>query len=122
MARASYSDEVKAQAMAALLAGQSINAVSRQYNIPKGTIGSWKDRDIDNVAKNATQKESLDNLLFSYVEESIKTLKAQVIIFRDESWIKRQSASELAILHGVITDKAIRLLEAAAQANDSGAE
>lgn len=122
MARASYSDEVKAQAMAALLAGQSINAVSRQYNIPKGTIGSWKDRDIDNVAKTATQKESLDNLLFDYVQESLKTLKAQVIIFRDESWIKRQSASELAILHGVITDKAIRLLEASAQANDASAE
>jgi transposase-like protein len=122
MARASYSDEVKAQVMAALLAGQSVNAVAREYNIPKGTVSSWKDRDVPNVAKDATQKESLDNLLFGYVQESLKTLKAQVIIFSDESWIKRQSASELAILHGVITDKAIRLLEAAAQANESGAE
>lgn len=122
MARASYSDETKAQVMAALLTGQSINAVAKEYKIPKQTISNWKNRDKPGVPKDDTQKESLDNLLFNYVQESLKTLTAQVIIFSDESWIKRQSASELAILHGVITDKAIRLLEAAAQANGAGAE
>ena len=32
--------------------------------------------------------------------------------FGDPEWLKKQSAGELAVLHGVAVDKGIRLLEA----------
>lgn len=52
------------------------------------------------------------------------TLREQVKVFRDPNWLKQQSASEAAVLHGVIADKQIRLLEALADdaEGDAGAD
>ena len=115
MARTSYSDETKAAVMAALLAGQSVSAVARQYSLPKGTVSSWRQQAQKKVqvASDTTQKStSLDDLLLAYVQENLTTLREQAKFFRDSNWLRRQSASEAAVLHGVIADKTVRLLEA----------
>ncbi len=113
MARATYSDETKAQVMAALLTGQSVSSVAREYNLPKGTVSAWRKRDLEQVAADATQKGTpIDELLSEYLHESLITLREQAKFFRNEKWLERQDASSTAVLHGVITDKAIRLLEA----------
>lgn len=123
MARREYSEETKAQVMAALLAGQSVNSAAREYQIPKGTISHWRNTATGKVAESAaaadlsesdrTQKSaSLDELLLSYVETNLVTLREQAEFFRDRQWLTRQQASELAVLHGVIADKTIRILEA----------
>jgi transposase-like protein len=39
-----YSEEIKAAVMAALLTGQSVSEVAKEYKIPEGTIYSWKSR------------------------------------------------------------------------------
>ena len=49
-----------------------------------------------------------------YLRELLVTTRAQLKVFRDESWLAKQAASEAAVLHGVLTDKAIRLREALA--------
>lgn len=51
------------------------------------------------------------SLLAEYLEGTIITLREQAKFFRTKEWLKRQSASEIAALHGVCADKAIRLLE-----------
>lgn len=107
---AKYSDEVKAAAMAALLAGQSINQVAREYNIPKGTVSYWKNNRVGR--ENSTQKPEIAELLLEYLQTNLEALQAQAEQFSNPDWLKRQNASEAAILHGVMTDKAIRLLEA----------
>ncbi len=38
MSRRNYSIGLKAAAMAALLEGQSVSAVAKEYDIPKGTV------------------------------------------------------------------------------------
>lgn len=111
-----YSDEVKAQALAALLAGQSFTQVSVAFGIPAGTLKSWKSRDVagldhPDASGATTKKERIGDLLLEYLEENLTTLKEQVKVFRDETWLKNQSASEAAVLHGVLADKAVRLLE-----------
>ena len=122
MARATYSDETKAQVMAALLTGQSINAVAREYKIPKQTISNWKNRDKPGVPRDDTQKAAeIEDLLSGYLKENLKTLRAQAEFFREETWLKKQEASQLAVLHGVLSDKAIRLLEAFGDEPESGA-
>lgn len=116
-----YSEHIKAQALAALLAGQTPAQVAATFGIPVGTLRSWKSRQRggDGVAAVATQKkERIGELLLEYLEEGLTTLREQQKVFRDANWLKEQSASEAAVLHGVIADKTIRLLEALADTGD----
>jgi transposase-like protein len=112
---AEHSADVKAAAMAALLAGQSVSSVARDYHIPKGTVSGWKDqavRDATQVATPPTQKAAIGELVLGYLEANLRALRAQADCFADPEWLKQQQANELAVLHGVMTDKAVRLLEA----------
>ena len=108
-----YPAQVKAQVLAALLEGQSVSKVAKKYKIPLGTVKSWKSREINGSNGVATlKKEQIGELLLSYLGESLVTLRAQVVMFRNEDWLAKQNASDVAVLHGVVTDKAVRLLEA----------
>jgi transposase-like protein len=116
-----YSEQIKAQALAALLAGQAPAQVAATFGIPIGTLKSWKSRQKngDSVATVATEKrERIGDLLLEYLEITLETLKAQQVAFRHEDWLRKQSASEVAVLHGVSFDKAVRLLEGLA--DDAG--
>lgn len=65
------------------------------------------------VAKIATQKrDEIGGLLIEYLHANLSTLRSQQTVFSDPVWLEKQEAGELAVLHGVMTDKAIRLLEA----------
>lgn len=114
--RQQYPEETKAAVMAALLAGQSINQVARDYNIPKGTVSSWWNR---GGREFATQKSDVGDLLMEYLRANLATLRAQTEVFSDREWLEKQPASDLAVLHGVMTDKAIRLLESLAAVRDA---
>ncbi|MBI4916861.1 MAG: helix-turn-helix domain-containing protein [Acidobacteria bacterium] len=113
---ARHEDQTKAAVLAALLSGQGVSEVARKYNIPKQTVSQWK-----HTMLPATSLEELsertqvrfDELLATYLAETLTTLAAQQRHFRDPEWLKKQPAHELAVLHGVSADKAIRILEAA---------
>jgi hypothetical protein len=108
--------EVKTAAVAALLVGQTPAEVAAAYNAPESTVRSWKSRELAGsgalAAAGPEAQEKIGTLLVEYLTESLSTLKEQLRVFSDEAWLKKQSASEAAILHGVIADKALRLLEA----------
>lgn len=112
MARANYDDNVKAAATAALLAGQGVDKVAEEYEIPPSTLRGWKSKAKAEGHVPPQKKEAIGELLVSYLETNLKTLKAQSEFFRDREWLLKQSAQELAILHGVVTDKTVKLLEA----------
>ena len=106
--------------MSALLTGQSVSSVAREYSIPKGTVAYWRAQ--ANGPKVSTQKaERIGELIIEYVEAALVSLKAQVEAVGNEKYITKQAASELAVLHGVIADKAIRILEGIAESGE-GAE
>jgi transposase-like protein len=114
-----YNEHIKAQALAALLTGQSFSEVARAFNIPIGTLKSWKSRSVDvldapDATAATTKRDRIGTLILEYIEEGLTTLREQAKVFRDYDWLQKQSASEVAILHGVIADKQIRLLEALA--------
>ena len=114
-----HSPEVRAAAIAALLAGQSVNAVAKEYNLPKGTVSAWKTRrtaDIcDPSQKTATQKESIGELLNTLVEENLKALIAGARLTQDLTWLRTQGATEVGTLLGITCDKTVRMLEAMAK-------
>ena len=108
-----HSEETKAQVMAALLAGQSINQAAEAYKVPVGTVGFWASQSSTFKEVQTQKRAQLDELITEYVTEAFTTLSVQARHFRDLAWLKEQPADELAVLHGVITDKAIRILSAA---------
>lgn len=119
--RAAIDDATKAAVMAALLAGQSVAEIATEYNINPATVRSWKSRQQngESVAIVATQKkEEIGDLLFDYLQTTLQSLRIQAEHFGDKTWLSRQTADALAVLHGVTVDKAIRLLEALARTDE----
>lgn len=120
-----YSPETKAAVMSALMAGQALTKVAEEWNIPEGTIRSWKSRQYngESVAIVATEKkEEVGELLVSYLQANLDTLRKQSEFFGDKEWLQKQDASAVAVLHGVVADKTIRLLEAMNAASDTDTE
>jgi transposase-like protein len=103
-----YAPEVRAAAMAALLAGQGVNEVAAQYRLPKQTVSRWRKQ----ARTEADRSDDVGALLLAYLRENLITLREQAVTFRDPRWLKRQSAADAGVLHGILTDKAVRLLEA----------
>ncbi len=118
LAKRQYDPETKAAVMAALLTGQSVGALAAEYQIPAATIRSWKARGSGIAGVDQEKKIEIGDLLMAYLRANLAALEAQAEVFADPVWLKKQPASEAAVLHGVMADKAVRLLEAFGR-NDS---
>lgn len=110
--RNQYDDAIKATVMAALLMGQSISHVAAKYKIPRGTVASWSRNLPRNHTVSNEKRERIGSLIIDNVEAEMETTIAMQDVFQDTEWLKKQSASELAVLYGVIKDKTFRVLEA----------
>ena len=100
-----HSLETRAAVMSCLLQGQGVGELAKEYNLPTSTISRWKKEATGGVT------EDVGELLLAYLQENLTTLREQAIVFRDVEWLKGQDASSLGVLHGILTDKAVRLLE-----------
>jgi transposase-like protein len=98
--------------MAALLAGQSVSATAKEYNIPKGTVSSWRKQAAGVVSKVTQKKQDVGELILGLLLAELTTLKQMTEAFADEKWIYKQNAADVAVLYGVMQDKAFRKLEA----------
>lgn len=96
--------------MAALLAGQLPSEVAEQFHLPKSTVRSWA-RKVHQV-RPKKDDTNFGDLVAGYLRADLISLTAQAELFADRAWLEKQSASELAVLHGVSADKAFRLLAA----------
>ena len=117
--RRKYSEETKAQVLAALLAGQSVREAADQYKIPRGTISHWAKGRPRQMETDGDTKKRIGELLISYLEENLTTLAVQARMFRDEEWLKQAHPEQVAVLHGVLSDKAGKILEAFTDDDDS---
>ena len=103
--------------MGCLLEGQSINVVAKKYNLPRGTVASWATRERnamrgDDSMLNGDQRERVGHLVIDNVEAMLETTKKILNVCQDEEWLREQSATEIGVLFGIISDKTYRLLEA----------
>lgn len=112
MAR-SYSDETKAQVMAALLAGQTVREAAEEYEIPRGTVGNWsaKLREAGVPVVPDAKKEEFGALILEKLRCLFVAQAAMTKVFSDREWLKQQDASELAVLYGVLDDKQHRMIQ-----------
>ena len=112
-----HTPETRAAVLAALLAGQSVHKVAEEYKIDRKTIREWR------AAANASPppsppKKDVGELVGGYLEALLDTLRVQAGQFGNAAWLEKQSAADLAVLHGVMADKAFRILAAAEDAGD----
>ena len=108
-----HTNEVRAEVISALLAGQGVNEVSRRYNIPKATVSRIK----NGLALEQLEQKNIADLVEEHLTESLKaaTALAQKVT-SNESWFIKQNAADIGVLYGILTDKSIRILEAAESA------
>lgn len=109
-ARASYSPTVKAQALAALLAGGRPCVVAREHGIPESTVRTWRRR-LRTGRLGRGKNSVVGRHLLGYLEESLRALTVQCQLLADPDRLHELRAGEVAILHGKMFDRSIRILE-----------
>ena len=117
--RAVVSEELKAAVLADCML-LSPATVAAKYGLKANTVRGWKAQECttaltivesDPIAI-AQKKQRITALMLEYLEANLNALVAQAYVSADPTYINRQPAGELAILHGVLADKSIRLLDA----------
>lgn len=114
MGRSTYSDEVKANALGMMFTGNTPNYVSKKLDIPLGTLKGWKSKAIANnpPMEVPTQKNLyLGELIFGVLEKELILLQSIADAASDPEWIHKQSADDLGLFLGIVSDKITRLLE-----------
>jgi transposase-like protein len=110
-----HSAETKAAVIGALLAGQGVNEVAAQFGLNSGLVSRWKatipQDKLQQVA--AQKKERLVDLIEAHLTASLKGAAKCAGQANDDVWRSRQSAENLAVFYGVLSDKAFRLVEVA---------
>lgn len=113
--RTKVPDETKALVLADLVL-MAPSAVAAKYGINPNTVRRWKSENnvtsIAAIIDRSVKKERIGALLVEYLEANLNALIAQAYVTADPNYIVKQSAEDLAILHGVLGDKGLRLLEA----------
>lgn len=123
---ATYPPEIKAQVIAARLAGTSENALVKQFNVPKTTLRFWVKQAELHPKTKALAELDIDAIGMKLIDGSVSAVGAIAGVTLDPTWLRQQNAHDLAILYGVIADKLIRVLGAVKprpeQRNDIPAE
>ena len=103
--------EIKAQVMAALMAGQGVSEVAEAYQVPRQTVQEWYQ---SGQFGDLRQKkgERLQELTFGFLEAILESCTKQAVAVSEKAYIHKQPASEIAVLFGVMADKGFRLLAA----------
>lgn len=119
--RETHDAGTKAAVMAALLTGQSVGATARAYKIPQQTVSDWNAQAkalLTDGKRSEKEKIDIGDRLGTYLRASLDALVVHVEHTKDPAWLRQQDASSLAVLHGVMVDKVVRILEAAEAAHE----
>lgn len=110
-----HTPETEAAVMAALLSGQGVNEVARQYSLSPSVVSRIKSSiDSEKLEQAGMQKkERLVDLIEGHLMASLKAAIALAEQANDGAWRNKQSASDIAVFYGVISDKAFKLVEIA---------
>ena len=116
--RKHHSKQLIAEIKANLILGGSISEVSQYFNIPESTVRNYfRQLTPDEIAKlNAKKESQIGSLMTEYLQETLKSLVDLASQVRNPEYIHCQKAQDIAILFGVMSDKAFKLIEAAQRA------
>ena len=104
--------------MAALLTGQPISEIARQFKMPRQTVNRFKaelgQERIDQLS--VERRERIDDLLIDCMADNLNALSCIAKTAEDATYLKDQGAEACATLYTAIASNTVRLLEAASAA------
>jgi transposase len=118
-------DAIRAEVMAALLAGQSVSEVAKQLKLSKATVSRIKNTILPEQLKHTETKrrDKITDLIESHLVTALTSANELARkATTNDIWISEQSAAELAVFYGVLTDKAVRILESIQPAEEDQPE
>jgi transposase-like protein len=109
-----HSPELRAQVVAAVLAGTTVAQAAVQFGVNKSLVSRWAAQGLQPIATEqrarARDPETLEELLFDLVATNLQTLRLQLQAATRPDWLEKQSAAELAQLVAAERDTVLRLL------------
>lgn len=108
-------DPVRAAVIAALLAGQGVSQIARELKLSKATVSRIKNsvapKHLEQVE--TEKRDKITSLIESHLETALTSANELAKkAASNKTWFAKQSASDIAVLFGVLSDKAFRILEA----------
>jgi hypothetical protein len=104
--------ELRAQVIAAVVAGMSVMQAARHFGLDHTLVSRWVANPVQLVAHD--QREAalamIEGLLLDLVAEHATTLRAELQAAARPDWLEKQSAADLAQLVVAQRDTLIRLL------------
>ena len=112
------SEEVRAQIMASLLAGEGVNDIARKYRLSAATVSRIKNSLVPETLQHieTEKRDRIDDLLLSCMAENLNALNRIAKTSSEPDYIKKQGAESIAVLYREIASTTVRLLEAASAA------
>jgi len=112
--------ELRAEAVAAVLAGQALAEVARRYGISKGTLGNWlAQHEVGTIGTpNAPDETDLGELIYGLITDHITAIRGQLQAASGPEWLRQQSAADVAQLLGAERDTLLRLLAGLRRVDD----
>ena len=105
----SWTEEEKAEAVARVSLGESVHSVARALGVQPSTLRQWRARLGADPQKNDPDFRALT---LHYLQESLQAGERILGQTRNQAWLDKQPAGELAVFLGVVFDKAARILAA----------
>src|SRR5215471_18233629 len=108
-----HSAELRAQVVAAVLAGMTMGQAAVKFGIDKSLVSRW-----DATEYRTRQLFAIEGLLLDLVAQHATTLHAELQAAARPDWLEKQSAADLAQLVVAQRDTLIRLLAGFRPTND----
>lgn len=106
-----YSDELKAEILAAVATGAPIKVLARQYDMPEATIRYWRDMAQAQPLLAPEKQHDVDLLYTDFVSEALVALRTAARVGQDEVWI-RSLGRDAYLWVGTLADKVLAALAA----------
>lgn len=110
-----YTEEFRV-AVTADVALLGVAATCAKYRISRSLLSYWR-KTYAPQTQTVLRSDRISALLANYLESNLQALTAQAYVTADPEYLNRQPAESIAVLHKVMGDQAIRLLEAIHQAS-----
>ena len=108
--------EKKAAALAGLMAGKTISEVAKETGLSVGIIHRMKSEIPQEMEKVGKEKSAtFGEMIGQNFAHHIEALNAYVTHTSTPEYIRGQTASDMAALHGAVAGYAVRLLDIAAR-------
>lgn len=113
-------ERLTAKVITCLVAGKTIQETATELDTAYRTVVRIRKELPDEFLHyfGAAKTNEMDELIEQGLKAQLESTNNLLAVTRDEDWVKKHSASELAILFGVVNDKVFRVLAAIERANE----